>query len=112
MILGRRQSDLRLLRWYYSQLRSFCLSIGITFMRLILAIVLLVVIAFFLGWLKFSSDDSGATIRVDGSEVREDTEAIVDGTKDLINKGAEKVSDADDTTQERTDQNARRTITP
>ena len=63
-------------------------------MRAILAIVLLLIVLGFVGWLQFSTTDGDPTIRVNTEKVKQDTSEIIDKSKNLIDNAAEDIDQA------------------
>jgi hypothetical protein len=60
-------------------------------MRTFIVIAVLVAIAFLAGWLKFYRNGDQAGIEVDGTEIRSDTDHVIQESKELIEKGKEKL---------------------
>ena len=60
-------------------------------MRAVIAIVLLLLILGFVGWVQFSSPDGDPTIRVDKEKIKQDTSEIVEKTKQAVDSAAGKI---------------------
>ena len=60
-------------------------------MRAVVAIVLLLLVLGFVGWVQFSSPNGDPTIRVDTEKIKQDTSEIIEKTKETVDGAAEKI---------------------
>lgn len=58
-------------------------------MRFLLAIVAVIVLLAFVGWLAFDFSDNSASVEVRTEKIESDTAAIVDKSKDLLNSATD-----------------------
>lgn len=65
-------------------------------MRTLLAITIIVLSMALLGWITFSADDAGASIRVDTDEATKDLEYAGERTSDAIDGAVDRVRETDD----------------
>ena len=65
-------------------------------MRILIAVVVIVAVLGFVGWIQFSSPNGDPTLRMDTNKMKEDTSAIVDKSKELTHQAADQVGGAND----------------
>lgn len=63
-------------------------------MRVLIAVIVVVAVMGFVGWIKFSSPDGDPTLRIDTNKMKRDTSAIVDKSKELTNQAVDQVDRA------------------
>ena len=68
-------------------------------LRAIIVIVLLAIILSFVGWLSFSSPDGDPTIRVNADKVKQDTSAIIDKGREVINNAGDNIEQSEPVAQ-------------
>ncbi len=61
-------------------------------MKVLVILVLLVVVAFGIGWITMQRDGKSVDIRINTEKVESDTEKVVDGAKDIFRKDSEPVT--------------------
>ncbi len=64
---------------------------GVSAVRAVIVIVLLLLVLGLFGWIQFQSPDGDPTIRVDADKVQQDTSEIVEKSKQVIDSAAEKI---------------------
>ncbi|HSG70594.1 MAG TPA: hypothetical protein VLA12_09280 [Planctomycetaceae bacterium] len=62
-------------------------------MKVLLIIAVIVLGLAFVGWLKYSDSEAKTTITIDKQEVKKDTEAAVEKSKEVLNDVQEKTSE-------------------
>ena len=60
-------------------------------MRAIAVVIVIVLILVAIGWLQFSSPNGDPTIRVDTEKVSSDTSAVIEQSKQAVDRAAEKI---------------------
>lgn len=65
-------------------------------MRVLIAVIVVVAVMVFVGWIKFSSPDGDPTLRVDTNKMKQDTSAIVDKSKELTHQAVDQVDRTSD----------------
>lgn len=63
-------------------------------MRVLIAVVVIIAVLAFVGWIKFSSPDGDPTLRIDTNKVKQDTSAIVDKSKEITHRAVDQVDGA------------------
>lgn len=63
-------------------------------MKIFLTIVIAILAMLLLGWLTFSKSETGASIRVETEDIRQDTKRAVESAKTLTKKAVRKGKDA------------------
>lgn len=60
-------------------------------MRVLIAVIVIVAILGFVGWIKFGTPNGDPTLQLDTNKMKEDTSAIVDKSKELTNQALDQV---------------------
>ncbi|MEQ9409331.1 MAG: hypothetical protein RIK87_16465 [Fuerstiella sp.] len=68
-------------------------------MRAILISGVLIAVMVFLGWLTFASGDGSASVTLDTDEVKKDTAAAVEKSKELVEEGKQLLQEVQEETQ-------------